>query len=114
MRKSLTYSKMLEDTGIPRHQANKHIEILERVIEDETVTKSDSQLIYGHIASMKTNIKYLTEDVAQLKKDMAEVKQDIKDIRAEMKALEYRMTIKLGLMLVSTAAVSISLLKVIL
>ena len=71
----------LQEAGIPEDQAKAQVRVFQRIIESDLATKRD--------------IKELEQEMLQLKKELQQ----------EMRELEYRLTIKTGLMLVASTGV---------
>lgn len=69
---TLKYTKVLEEVGIPRAQAEPHVQIMTEIIESDLATKND-------IKDLRTELK--------------EMKIELKN---ETTQLEYRLTIKIG------------------
>ena len=71
----------LQEAGIPENQAKAQVRVFQRIIESDLATKRD--------------VKGLEQETLQLKKDLQQ----------EMREMEYRLTIKTGLMLVASTGV---------
>ncbi len=71
----------LQEAGIPEDQAKAQVRVFQRIIESDLATKRD--------------IKELEQEMLQLKKELQQ----------EMRELEYRLTIKTGLMVVASTGV---------
>ena len=71
----------LQEAGIPEDQAKAQVRVFQRIIESDLATKRD--------------VKGLEQETLQLKKDLQQ----------EMREMEYRLTIKTGLMLVASTGV---------
>ena len=71
----------LQEAGIPKNQAKAQVRVFQRIIESDLATKRD--------------IKELEQEMLQLKKELQQ----------EMREMEYRLTIKTGLMLVASTGV---------
>jgi len=84
---SLKYTKVLEEVGIPRDQAEAHIQIMTEVMESDLATKND---------------------IKDLRTEMREMKSELK---SDLIQLEYRMTIKVGTLLIVGFTTMISLMK---
>jgi hypothetical protein len=82
---TLSYAKKLEEAGIPRDQAEAHIQIMAEIIEGDLATKLD-------VKNLETNVKH-----------------EIKDLKDEMQKLEYRLVIKLGAIVVTVVTIAIAL-----
>ena len=71
----------LQEAGIPENQAKAQVRVFQQIIESDLATKRD--------------IKELEQEMLQLKKELQQ----------EMRELEYRLTIKTGLMVVASTGV---------
>ena len=71
----------LQEAGIPEDQAKAQVRVFQRIIESDLATKRD--------------VKGLEQETLQLKKDLQQ----------EMREMEYRLTIKTGLMVVASTGV---------
>jgi hypothetical protein len=78
---SLRYTKLLEESGVPRNQAEAHVEVL-------------ADMMVSHFAT--------TQDLKDLSRDL---RTEIKDLEYQMQKLEHRLTIKLGAIVVSTIGI---------
>lgn len=96
---SLKYAKILEKAGLPRDQAETHIQILSDVIGEEMATKDDIKSLKFDISKIKSNISRVESSVSKIESSMA-TKDDISRLESktayELQALEHRMTLKLG------------------
>lgn len=79
----MKYAKILEDAGLPRNQAETHIQILSDVIGEEMATKDD-------LKSLESNLR---NDMQKLEGKMNTLESRI-DLK--LQNLEHRITIKLG------------------
>jgi hypothetical protein len=85
---TLKYSKILQEAGIPREQAEAHILVMAEFVEGNLATKEDiHRLRHEDFHQLKN------EDLVRLRN---ELKAEIQDLHHEIKQLEHRMTIKLG------------------
>ena len=82
---TLKYTKILEEVGVSREQAEIHVQIIAEIVEDNLATKQD--------------IKDLRNDT----------RQDIKDLKDEMQKLEYRLTIKLSAIVGTIVTIAIAI-----
>lgn len=82
---TLQYAKKLEAVGIPRNHAEAHIQIIAEIVEGDLATKQD------------------------LKNTEISLRQDIKDTRDDLIKLEYRLIIKLGVVVVTTTTLAMAL-----
>ena len=131
MRRTIEYSKKLEEAGLTRKQAEVHLEILEEVVEDEMATKSDilslkSEMhsqIHGFKSEMQNQMQEFRSEIqnqmqefrseiqSQMQSLRSEIKGEIQEMRSDIKQLELRMTIKLGLMQVATVGLLVAAIK---
>ena len=58
MYNSLKYAKILEDAGLPRNQAETHIQIISEVLEEELVTRQDIVNLETRIDSKLDRMEY--------------------------------------------------------
>ena len=107
---TLKYSKILQEAGIPREQAEAHILVMAEFVEGNLATKEDihrlrhedfHQLKNEDLVRLRNELKAEIQEVrTELKAEIQglriEVKSEIQDLRHEIKQLEHRMTIKLG------------------
>ncbi len=100
---TLHYANAMKLAGMAPKLAEAQADALSELIEDSFATKNDVGLV--------------KQDVAFVKQDLAAVKQDlhiaVKELRAEMKELEYRLTLKLGSMMVVAVTVVAALVKLV-
>ncbi|MGZ3693985.1 MAG: DUF1640 domain-containing protein [Bdellovibrionota bacterium] len=87
---TLSYAKKLEGVGVSREQAETHVQLIAEIVEDSLATKQD------------------------LKDLRDEMNHQFKDVRDDMQKLEYRLVIKLGVMVSAVFTVAISVLVAIL
>ncbi|MGH8614160.1 MAG: coiled-coil domain-containing protein [Gammaproteobacteria bacterium] len=121
---TLKFAKRLKDAGFTEQQAEALAAAEAEFVQENLATKQDILEVKREILEVKRDIK---EVEAALKRDIkelhvkieqfrAELKRDIKELetslKRDMKDLEYRMTIKLGAMLVVAVGVMATLVKV--
>jgi DNA polymerase III delta prime subunit len=95
---ALRYTQELEKAGFSRDQADVSMKVLMDVMNENFATKSDlKELEYS-----------LRSDFAELK---AEVKSDINGLKSEIKEMEYKLTIKLGVMTTISIGAMATLMK---
>lgn len=116
MRRALLYSKKLEEAGLSRQQAETHLEILEEIVEDEMATKADIQSLKSEATRAVESLKLdTTRAIESLRLDTTRaiegLKSEIKQFRSEMMQMEYKITIKLGLMLAAAVGILATLQK---
>ena len=93
----------LQEAGIPEDQAKAQVRVFQRIIESDLATKRDVKGLEQETLQLK---KDLQQELLQLKKDLQqEILQLRKDLQQEMRELEYRLTIKTGLMAVASTGV---------
>lgn len=105
---SLKYAKILEDSGLPRNQAETHIRILNDVIEGEMATKQDLNLLKH---DLEISISSLGKELR------SEIKSEISglssNLRSEMNNLEHRIIYKLGGLMAACLTIGISAVQLI-
>ena len=91
---TLEYTEELEAAGVLPAQAKAHARALLKIIDSNLATKTD-------IAKIEQTIKELETSLNQKIKELdTSLKHDIELLRAEIKAMEQRLTIRLGGMLI--------------
>lgn len=99
---TLSYAKKLEEAGIPREQAEVHIQIIAEIVEGDVATKAD---LMETRRSLETSSQHLGNE---LRTEMHALRTELKN---EMATLEYRLTIKLGAFMTIGFATMTALLK---
>ncbi len=106
---TLAITKHLRAHGYTEDQAEAQAYLWVKIVDTTLATKRDIQNVNAELKKDIENIRLEIQNVrAELKKDIenlrAELKKDIENVKIELqrdlKDLEYRMTIKLGAMLV--------------
>ena len=93
----------LQEAGIPEGQAKAQVRVFQRIIESDLATKRDIKDLQQEMLQLK---KELQQEMLQLKKDLhQEMLQLKKDLHQDMRELEYRLTIKTGVMAVAATGV---------
>jgi biopolymer transport protein ExbB/TolQ len=120
---TLKFAKRLKEAGFTEQQAEALADAEAEFIEQNLATKRDIDDIKRDIADVKRDIKELEvtlrNEIKQLDVTLrSEIKQlDVKieqirsDLARDLKDLEYRMTIKLGTMMVVAVAAMATLVK---
>jgi predicted phage-related endonuclease len=120
---TLKFAKRLKEAGFTEQQAEALADAEAEFIEQNLATKRDIADIKRDIADVKRDIKELEvtlrNEIKQLDVTLrGEIKQlDVKieqirsDLARDLKDLEYRMTIKLGTMMVVAVAAMATLVK---
>jgi hypothetical protein len=113
----MRYIKDLEAVGFQPNQAEAQVKMAQDMVSN-LATKDD-------FAGLKSDVAVLKQDVAVLKDDVAELKQDFRVFKTEMKGefalfreqmqnqlkeWEFRITIRLGILTVSTLSVGVAIL----
>lgn len=80
---SLKYAKILEDAGLPRNQAEIHIQIISEVLEEELASKEDIRVLQADLKSLE-----------------AKFDNKLLHIEDKFEKLEYRLVFKLGSLMV--------------
>jgi hypothetical protein len=86
----------LVSINVPENKAKAVIDAMEREMMDKLATKSDIQLVRQEMSSMKDS---LSKDIQSL---------DFK-VKADLAELKHSMTMRLGAMILGTAALSAAL-----
>ncbi|MGH8627255.1 MAG: hypothetical protein ACREYC_18980, partial [Gammaproteobacteria bacterium] len=120
---TLKFAKRLKEAGFTEQQAEALAAAEAEFIDENLATKRDIADLKRDIADAMRDIKELDLKIEQvrveLKRDIKELevalKRDIKELETklarDMRDLEYRMTIKLGAMLVVAVATMATLVK---
>ncbi len=97
--------KRLKSVGFTEEQSEVFAEEQARIIDERLATKQDIVALQRDMKALETSLKRdMKELEAGLRRDMKELETNFK---RDMKELEYRMTIKLGtLMVVAIGAVA--------
>jgi hypothetical protein len=108
MSNALKYIKDLEAAGFQRSQAEAQVQMVLDAIEGDLVTKHDFAVFKEHIDNrfVQTETR-LTNQFSQFQ---YEVENRFSQLNLRFKETELRMTIRLGIVAVSTATVSIAVL----
>ncbi len=107
---SLKYVKILESSGLPRNQAETHIQILGDLIGEEMATKEDLKTeISGLRLEMRSEFKAVrAEMTSEFMAVRAEMASEFKTVRSEMTNLEHRLVIKLGGLMAAFMTVAVT------
>ncbi len=119
---SLKYVKVLEDIGVPRNQAEAHIQIMTDIIETNLATKQDLKDL--ELATHQDFKDLRIEMQQEFKSVRTEMQQGFMGVRTEFQSLktdlenkiaqsEYRMTIKLGTIVSIAVGVAVTLIKLV-
>ena len=104
---TLTYSKRLQEAGVPSAQAEAHAiaqaDFLTHYLLSEVATKTDLAEVKAEIAEIKADLKTeiaevkteIAEIKAELKTDIAELKTEIAGIKTDMAEMETRLTMRM-------------------
>lgn len=87
---SLKYAKILEESGLPRKQAEAHIEILSNVMGEDVATKQDIRILDAKIDTVEASLK---KDISILEEKM---NLGFKHVDAKLEKLQYQLIVKLG------------------
>ncbi len=93
---TLQYARKLEEAGIPRNQAEAHIQIITEIVEGDLATKQD----------LKNVEMALGQEMTALRRDLKEVESNL---RQDVTKLEYKLVIKLGAIVVTTTSLAMAL-----
>jgi len=116
---TLKFARRLKEAGFTEQQAEALADAEAELIEQNLATKRDIADIKRDIADVKRDIADVKRDIKELEFTLRnEIKQlDVKieqirsDLARDLKDLEYRMTIKLGTMMVVAVAAMATLVK---
>ena len=122
--------KRLVAAGFTETQAEAEVQVISELIEDQLATKHDIELLRLDMKELETKLRL---EIESLRRDMKEMetklrleiesirreiellRRDMKEmdtgLRHDMKEMEYRLTIRLGLMLAGAIAVVAALVK---
>lgn len=92
---SLKYAKILEDSGLPREQAETHIRVLNDLLEDEMATKQDLMDVKSELKSEISNLE-------------SRMNLEFVNVRADMGRMEHRIVYKLGALMVTVTTLGIA------
>ncbi len=110
---TLKFAKRLKDAGFTEQQAEALAAAEAEFVEENLATKRDIAEVKRDIAEIRREIKELE---VSLRRDIKELeiafKQDIAELKRDMKDIEYRMTIKLGAMLMVAVGAMAALVKI--
>jgi len=87
---SLRYTKVLEEAGVVRKQAEAHVGIMTDMMASHFATSNDLKDLRNELSQ---DIKDLRNEISL---DMKSFRHDLNNMNQEMQKLEYRLTIKLG------------------
>ncbi len=97
------YTKQLEEAGFSREQAEIQLQVMTEIVEGELATKQDLKIL-------ETGFR---QDFEILRKDLSTVIEiKTSSLENKMQQLEYRMTIKLGSLLIVGFTTIATLMKV--
>lgn len=83
---ALKYIKQLEGVGVPREQAETHVQLVMDCFQDNVATKADLAELRSELKSDMAELRSeLKTDIAELK---SELKGDIADLRGEFAGLK--------------------------
>jgi hypothetical protein len=55
---TLKYTKLLEEVGVPRNQAEAQVQIIAEILEDDVATKSDLREVRNELKNDITQLEY--------------------------------------------------------
>ncbi len=84
---AIKYSKKLEEAGFSREQAEIQLQIITEIVEGDLATKQDLKILETTLTN-----------VIEIKTNHLELK--VNNIEGKIQQLEYRITIKLGALLI--------------
>jgi hypothetical protein len=101
---ALKYTQELE-AGFTRQEAEVSLKILIEVMNDNFATKSDLKI---EIDALRNEMR---SGFAEVRSGFNGVKSGFNEIRSEMRELEYKLTIKLGVMLTVAVGATATMMK---
>ena len=109
---TLKFAKRLKEAGFTEQQAEALADAEAELIEQNLATKRDIADIKRDIADVKRDIKELEVTLRnEIKQLDVKIEQIRSDLSRDLKDIEYRMTIKLGTMMVVAVAAMATLAK---
>jgi len=124
---SLKYAKILEESGVPRDQAETHIRVLNDLMEGEVVaTKQDLEILKSNldlsISSQGTELRSEISNLgAELRSEISSLAAQLRseigtlaaELRSEMNNQEHRIVYKLGGLMVAISTLTLTVTKLI-
>ena len=109
---ALRYIKNLEETGIPRQQAEAQVQLVIDAIEEEVVTKGDFSKLgsqFGELGSRFNGLETRVGDLDTRVRDLdsrlikfeAKVDGQFGELRVELAQMENRVMLKLGTLMIA-------------
>lgn len=98
MYSAFKHSKLLEEAGFSRHQAEIQVQVITEIIEGDLATKQDLKNLEHSTRQDLKNLEISTKQ--DLKNLENSTKQDLKSLENKIQQLEYRIIIKLGTLLI--------------
>lgn len=93
---TLSYTKKLEEAGVVRVQAEVYVQTIEQIVEDNLATKED---IKDLNRDMRLGFAQFEIRFVEFKNELKnEMRTDIRDLKNELIKLEYRLLIKMGVL----------------
>jgi hypothetical protein len=116
---SLKSVKRLEQAGVPRQQAETHVQIMTELIISNLVTqeqfKEGMTALRMEISDLRTELKAdISALRTDLKEDISGLKTEMGDLRHQMDRLSSQLTIRLGVMMFAGMGLMTGLIKVML
>ena len=99
----LRYTEELEKVGFSTEQAKKSVQLWMDLMDQNFATKSDFK---EHYFMTKNDLKDVQNDMKELKSDLQNDMKELKsEFKTEMKDIEYRLTVRLGVMLAGSIGI---------
>lgn len=108
-RDTLKYAKMLEEAGVPRKQAEAHIETTNTMMNDYFASKDDLLAVRNElkteIASVRSELK---EEITSVK---SELKQDILKLKQELTVMMGKLFAWQGGIIIAVIGIAVAILR---
>ena len=99
----LRYTEELEEVGFSTQQAKKSVQIWMDLMDQNFATKSDFK---EHYFMTKNDLKDVQNEMKELKNEIqSEMKELTNEFKTDLKDLEYRLTVRLGVMLAGSIGI---------
>lgn len=105
---TLMYAKELEAAGVQREQAETHVRIMAQIVESDLATKQDVLNLGTHLQRETTQLR------GSVQQDIYTIKQDFARLENELQKVEYRLTIKTGLIVTTAVTAAVAVLTLLL
>lgn len=115
---ALKYIKRLEAVGVPRKQAEAHVQLYMDSIDVEIATKSDVAELKGEMAALRGEVKgefaglrgEVKAEIAELRGEIADLRGDVSTLRSQVTEIKSELLMKLGGLILATFTITTSVL----